>query len=174
MFGDIEIYWNIPRDKALTRVSIYAKQWVPHPDYFSNDTGVFNNIGLVQLPTPVFYNLNVYPAAPNFIKPNGDLFNLLYVGKEFSISGWGRDQYIIKSIGAFDRKYILIYFRNSDFPSRLQYTYVKLISLSECRQTWGFVDENTICAISTTSSPPSNVCSGDSGKRVVYSTIPPK
>ncbi len=143
-----------PNKLATTRVSIFAKQWIAHESYVNDGTKILNDIGLVQLPQFIYYNKNILPIVPNFFAPHSSIWNTLYVGKTFTVMGWG-----LTADGA------------TTFPTDLQYTTVQVVSATECATTYSFATStsNIVCVKSISTTTASNICAGDDGKYPQYS-----
>ncbi len=93
--GEVSLKDVIPNKLQTTRVALYAKQWVVHEGYVNDGVKIINDIALLQLPQFIFYNKNILPIVPNFIPPNTALWNTLYVGKTFTVSGWGKTRWVL-------------------------------------------------------------------------------
>jgi hypothetical protein len=131
--------------KASTRCTMYAKQWIKHPDYDSTTFG--KDIGLVYLPVDVYQSKNV-DIAPLYLHDSqiSTQYTSYYKDQLANVAGWGQKG----SSGA-----------NSN---TLQYTTIKFVALSICLSSYASPDPTSVCYGTGSTTQTQLPCYGDEGR----------
>ncbi|XP_041772052.1 chymotrypsin BI-like [Anopheles merus] len=116
-----------------------------HPEF--DPWKLTNDVALIRLPSPVPYSLEIYPVKLPINLPPTDL----YIGRQVTVSGFGRTSDAIQSISTI-----------------LKYERMRIISNAECTNVYGaaIIRNTTLCAVGW-ERPYQNVCQGDSGGPMV-------
>ncbi|KAK3853681.1 hypothetical protein Pcinc_039795 [Petrolisthes cinctipes] len=121
------------RQNEESQVTVRSDTLMTHEDY--NSFSLHNDIGLIQLPSPIIFNDNIRSVALASLDPG--------VGTTVTLTGWGKSD---QALGITD------VLRQVDAP---------IMSNDECAETYTYVIyPGTICI---SAEGGKGVCSGDSG-----------
>lgn len=129
---------NIEKEED-SRIKVNGKSFTTHPGWNPND--LHNDLGLIELETPVEFNENIQPVnLPSYSDVDTDLTD-----ETVTIIGWGR-------VGTYD-----------ELPGYLKKVDNPVVSNKECNDLYGIITDEHIC---TGSEGPQGICFGDSGSSV--------
>jgi hypothetical protein len=127
--------------KAETRYTVYAKQWVAHPNY--DNTNFAKDIGLVYLPSDVYQSKNVDIAPLYLHDPQiSSHFTSHFLDQSAKVAGFGRKG------------------ESGAYSNTLQVTTVKFVAFSRCQSDYtNFApDSSSICYTSASTTQVQVIC----------------
>uniref|UniRef100_A0A182QHP5 Peptidase S1 domain-containing protein n=1 Tax=Anopheles farauti TaxID=69004 RepID=A0A182QHP5_9DIPT len=129
----------------MARLTMSTVSKFVHPEF--DPWKLTNDVALIRLPSPVPYSQEIYPIQlPINLSPWDP-----YVGRQVTVSGFGRTSDAIQSISTV-----------------LKFERMRVISNAECMTVYGasIIRNTTMCAVGW-ERPNQNVCQGDSGGPMV-------
>jgi hypothetical protein len=124
MVGEID---ENDANKASTRHTLYAKQWLVHPDFAASTYA--KNIGIIYLPADVYQSKNADIAPLYLHDPQiSNAFSSYYQDQLADVSGWG----MLGTSGAAS--------------TTLQSTTIKIRTAATCQSAYGYApDSKNLC-----------------------------
>ncbi len=103
-----------------------AKQWIRHEKY--DQTGLHNDVGIIQLPMNAPFDKNLMPAYVYPIDPTDSvIFEKHFAQKTAKKAGWGQIGFQTQSLGD------------------LRHTEVSVMSRADCKKEYPEINDNQFC-----------------------------